>query len=271
MLKHDAEGGVEMNFVPGGAYADAMDADDHTEETHNPYHVDPGGEGPQPRWTVEEYDIDADGLIAEEFQEDVEVTEDGQHAVVEKVKKQENVEKQMSRLKLRTNFGTKTAIMYQPTALPSLPSKYAGPGAARRLLSTMGVLTDSSSQHQASASAPFGGIELHPGILLPPASGSFADGGGTRTAPMLVVRTGRRSLKLTAPTKRNEVVNTLSNKLKHIVPGGSKDAAKEPSALLGFLDDEVAIGKEQRTKMNMQTSHLDDVSQLFWKSTRQGW
>ena len=270
-LRHDEEGGVQLNpMAVGGSGGGVMFPDDSAKQTDNPFHADLDGGGPQPRWFVEEYDIDADGLIVEEFQEEVEVMEDGQHFVVEKVKKPENVKEQISALKLRTNFGASTAIMYQPTEPPPLPSKYTGPKAARRLLDTMGVHYDSSSQQQASASAPFGGIELHPGILLPPASGSFADGGGMRTAPLLVISTGVRSLKLSAPTTSRAVVNKLSNKLLgSLLPlaGGSKDATK----LLGFLDGEVGFGKERRTKMDVETSHLDDVSQLYWTSVRQGW
>ena len=265
----DGAGGLQMNPM-GGASSESgvMFVDDSSKQIDNPFHGEDGREGPQPRWFVEEYDINADGLIVEEFEEDVEVTEDELH-IVEKVKKPKNVEEQLSAMKHRTNFGAKATISYQPTELPSLPSKYSGPASARRLLKTMGVHFDSTSQQQSSASAPFGGIELHPGVLLPPAGASFADGSGFRTAPLLVIKTGVRSLKLSSRDYASSRVNKkLSNKLLGSLNRGT---SKDATALLGFLDGEVGFGKERRTRMDIETSHLDDVSKLYWVSVRQGW
>jgi|TARA_B110000902_G_scaffold233439_1_gene277242 hypothetical protein len=105
-------------------------------------------------------------------------------------------------------------------------------------------------------------IIRHPGILLPHTN--------ERTAPMLMISKGVRTIKL-APTQQT----SSSSKMPFGRPGSKGSSTQgdpeDPTKLLGFLGHEKTLGQMKRGQQSLNTSHLDEVSQLYWKSVRQGW
>ena len=126
-----------------------------------------------PRRPPSQYDINADGLIQEDFAGSdfgKEQAEDASPLSSESkaarraslIANPEEVAKAVKEMKLRSSFGATATITYGPTELPSLPPKYFGTKAATRVLNTMGANWDPRQevQQNVSTSSDFGGLVL---------------------------------------------------------------------------------------------------------------
>ena len=85
-----------------------------------------------------------------------------------------------------------------------------------------------------------------------------------------MISKGVRTIKL-APTQQT----SSSSKMPFGRPGSKGSSTQgdpeDPTKLLGFLGHEKTLGQMKRGQQSLNTSHLDEVSQLYWKSVRQGW